>query len=113
MLDTKLKEFISDYFEMTGRPIATMTVEEFCQFSRIFKTENFSSLTDVPQSAIPFQKSEPNIDETNNFFTDPKKDATILPITEKSISEEKNVHKKEKQKPSKEDMLRLMHSVNS
>lgn len=116
MSDTKLKEFISDYFEMTGRPVATMTVDEFCQFSRAFKTlrtENFYSLTDVPHGTSPFQKTESSLDETDNFSTDSKKETALLPMTEDSITEEKNMKKNEKKKPSKEDMLKLMHSVNS
>ena len=116
MSDTKLKEFISDYFEMTGRPVATMTVDEFYQFSRAFRTlrtENFYSLTDVPQSTIPFQKTESSFDKTDNFPIDSKKETSLFPMTEDSVTEEKNVKKNEGKKPSKEDMLKLMHSVSS
>ena len=104
-MNTTLHTIIEDYFKITGRPIATLTVDEYIKFQ-----QQCSSLTDQKQFRSIVQKDEglrhedsvPNIHEDSVLpFETRKKTEMVQPDLENPVQ------------PDKESLLKLMQSINS
>lgn len=111
MNNSNLQKVIEDYFSITGRPIATLTVDEYAKFIEI---ANQTAM--IPSRSFSFQGS---LDNTNKASSEeievieedePDQRAPIVPITKPEFAP---AVKPEKKKPSKEEMLKMMRSVSS
>lgn len=98
MINPTLSAIIADYFEITGRPVATLTVDEYARFLAMAgESTEALRITSVKQSSsTPLQPKE----------AEPKQ--AVTPTINKP-----KVREQETPKPSKEDMLRILRSVNS
>ena len=111
-----LRLIIDEYFSITGRPVSTMTVDEYAGFIKIAGNNAFSFMSDGHNckendlvSAIPAGLPEDSPD------TDPGNGNDVLAEKEPDISPLQPVPetKKNPGKPTKEEMLKIMRSVNS
>ena len=111
MNNSNLQKVIEDYFSITGRPIATLTVDEYAKFIEIAK-----QTTMIPSRSFSFQGSPDSISEVSSKEIEvieddePNQRAPIVPITKQEFVP---AAKPEKKKPSKEEMLKMMRSVSS
>lgn len=104
-MNTTLHTIIEDYFKITGRPIATLTVDEYIKFQ-----QRCSSLTDQKQFRSILQKDEDlrHEDSVPDIHED-----SVLPFETSKKAEPIPTDSGNPAKPDKEAMLRLMQSINS
>lgn len=121
-----LRQIIDDYFSITGRPVSTMTVEEYAKFIEIAGNDACLPISggryckeDKQISTFPapsplskgaekeFSENEQKIDKSHNTTSIPRDDSGI------SSMQQGNERPKTAGKPSKEEMLKIMRSVNS
>lgn len=95
---------IEDYFAITGRPLATMTVDEylkFCDYAKMhaeserFQDEPHEDKIPAMATAVTPTQSEPSVSMPLSYTET---------VSTKTVS---------KAKPSKEEMLKLLRSVDS
>ncbi len=106
---TTTRRLIEDYTSITGRPIATITVEEYIRFAELteliaspIKMSTRLPINDVqPIEALKKEAEEENCALADDIGSEPQK-ITFIPAETKL----------EKKAPSKEDMLKLMRSVH-
>lgn len=122
-----LRLIIDEYFSITGRPVSTMTVDEYAGFLEIAGNNAFSFMSDGHNckendlvSAIPAGLPADSTLSRINFpedspDTDPGNGNDVLAEKEPDISPLQPVPetKKNPGKPTKEEMLKIMRSVNS
>lgn len=101
--------FIKEYFELTGRPISTMTVEEYVCFKKA--TNNVPTVlvneSEHPEILISQPVIEESANENNHEREYPKENRKIT-----AIEAVKNEEKNKPQISSKEDMLARLRSIS-
>ncbi|MGN0414474.1 MAG: hypothetical protein ACI4FX_03155 [Agathobacter sp.] len=122
-----LRLIIDEYFSITGRPVSTMTVNEYAGFLKIAGNNSFSFISDGhhckennPVSTIPAgipatsTLSRINLPE-NSPDADPGNGSDVLAGKEPDMPSLQPVSeiKRNTGKPTKEEMLKIMRSVNS
>lgn len=116
-----IRSVIEDYFTITGRPIATLTVNEYSKFIDIAKsmtgagsgTENNMHTFQNAPADIDHQSLQKIENETReNEYEIHEGKALPEFISIKSADSRASVPA-EKKKPSKEEMLKILRSVNS
>ena len=121
-----LRLIIDEYFSITGRPVSTMTVDEYAGFLQIAGNNAFSFISDGhrckenhPVSAIPADFPASVLQQYNLPENSPDADSgngsDVLAEKEPDIPSLHPVSeiKKSTGKPTKEEMLKIMRSVNS
>ena len=106
----EIKEIIEDYFSLTGRPLATMTVEEYLSFlnsirkepnkTAVFSPGYTKASASEPPSAIIMQTPE------NTAFSQ-----TATPPIQKNTKEEIKATKENDQISPKSDPLQMLKSI--
>ena len=122
-----LRLIIDEYFSIIGRPVSTMTVDEYAGFLKIAGNNAFSFMSDGhnckendPVSAIPAglpadsTLSRINLPE-DSPVADPGIGSDVLTEKEPDTPSLQPVSetKRNTGKPTKEEMLKIMRSVNS
>lgn len=105
MKNQNLQTIIQDYFSITGRPIATLTVDEYVKFLEI-AGKSVSSSTISPSS----QEFSLPVDDVEEQFS---QETEVPIITIRKTETSTPTLQKEKTKPSKEEMLKILRSVSS
>lgn len=100
-----LHAIIEDYFAITERPIATLTVDEYIKFQ-----QQYSGQPD--QSRIQNVAQEADAVKHENDVSD-NRERPVLHFEPGKSSESKQSDSGNPVKPDKEAMLRLMQSINS
>ena len=113
------RSVIEDYFSITGRPVATLTVEEYSKFIEIAK--KMEEAVSGTHGSMYYSNSEQPVhdyhsqkEETEDHNVSENKDASEMKKI-KSIDTviQKQPSPVEKKKPSKEEMLKMLRSVSS
>lgn len=104
-MNKTLHTIIEDYFAITGRPIATLTVDEYIKFQ-----QQCFSQTDQKQFGSIVQEAEDIRHE--NSASDIHEDS-VLPFETSKKAEPIPTDLGNPVQPDKESMLRLMQSINS
>lgn len=122
------RSVIEDYFSITGRPVATLTVEEYSKFMEMAKSmAGTISMTDgdmyrsKSEPAVPAYRSpqreeemeEETEEKPDNKEYEKKAPSGIIPIKGNDTATPKQPTPAEKKKPSKEEMLKMLRSVSS
>lgn len=105
MKNHNLQTIIEDYFSITGRPIATLTVDEYVKFLEIAGNSVSSSTinSSLQEFSLPVDDVEKQVSQ--------EPEVPIITIRKPETSTPKP--QKEKPKPSKEEMLKILRSVSS
>lgn len=104
-MNTTLHTIIEDYFKITGRPIATLTVDEYIKFQ-----QQCFSQTDQKQFGSIVQEDK-NL-RYENSVTNIHEDS-VLPFETRKKAEMVQSDLENPVQPDKESMLKLMQSINS
>lgn len=112
MDNLNLQAIIEDYFSITGRPIATLTVEEYAKFLEIVNRTAvvrpaFSTYSPPVHNESSISANEKDSD---NFMPEELQNPMVVIKNTKTISTQAN---KSKPKPSKEEMMKMLRSVSS
>lgn len=108
MKNRNLQTIIEDYFSITGRPIATLTVDEYVKFLEISGQASTYSTHNIPTPE--YEPLEQFREESEDDFPSAENAPIVTIHKPESASPMANI---EKNKPSKEEMLKIMRSVSS
>lgn len=86
------KRLADEYFSLTGRPLATMTVAEFKEFRNLAKQENASVSIDTPVVKT-VASVEQVVESKPQTKPEPPKEPQTEKIVEKNISEKPRIYK--------------------
>lgn len=107
MGQTTTRQLIEDYLSITGRPVATLTVDEYIKFTTAQIAGHPANYSYISTPVI--EKSVEITENGNNKYDSDQEMAISQPAQLKLIN---NEPKKEKSKPTKEEMLKFMKSVS-
>ena len=106
----EIKEIIEDYFSLTGRPLATMTVEEYLAFLNSIRKEPDKTAVSPPKyTETPAPAPLPTIimqTPENTAFSQ-----TATPPIQENIKEEMKATGENDQISPKSDPLQMLKSI--